>query len=235
MGAIVEDPKDTPRDSREKAKEARRESREAIREAAREVRDSRRESRRLTREQLGINFGRLTQQGLAIAGVAAESLLSKAGLREGDHVKSVNGQPVKSAEDFDRNLYKGDPAEDVKVTIFRDGKEEVLPLSPETLYVNPGANDLSYFGVTLDAKYPARLIIVKVLPNTPASEAGLRAGDEITSWNGKRVANSRDFVRIVQKREPGVVNFEYLRDSKPMRGQARFERSATEDSPQFPK
>lgn len=229
LGAVVEDPKDSVRDARDKARDARREAREAIRDAARVTRDSRREARRMTREQLGINFGRLTQQGLAIASVTAESLLSKAGLRQGDHVLSVNGQPIKSADDFDKNLYTGDPSEDVKVTIFRDGKEEVLPLPPETLYVDPGMSELSSFGLTLDAKYPERLIIVKVQPNTTGFAAGLRAGDEITTWNGKRVASPRDLARMIQQTESGTVEFEYLRDSKTMRAQARFDPSDVEN------
>jgi len=220
--------KDTIRDAREKARDAVRDSRREVRDttqdAAREAREARREARRATRQQLGISFGRVAERGLAIAGVAVDSLLAQSGLRKGDHVVSVNGQPVNSDDDFDRHLYAGDPDDKVKVVVFRDGQEVVVNLEPKALYVDTAANDLGYFGVVLDDQITDRIVIRDVRRGTPAFAAGLRAGDEITTWHGQPIASPRDFALIIQRTEPGSVEFEYLRDAKTTRAEAKFER-----------
>lgn len=58
--------------------------------------------------------------------------------------------------------------------------------------------------------------IVNVNPNTPASKAGLKVGDIITAFNGKKVSNSRELSLAVSETpigSPGTVDL--IRDGKP--------------------
>ena len=84
--------------------------------------------------------------------------------------------------------------------------------------------DLTYFGVEFDPQYTDRLMIRRVLPNSRAYLAGLRDGDEITTWHGERIRSPRDFARAIHDVKPGVVDFEYNRGSRAIRGQATFDR-----------
>jgi S1-C subfamily serine protease len=49
------------------------------------------------------------------------------------------------------------------------------------------------------------VLVMKVLANTPASEAGMRLGDVVTAINGNPVINANQFQSVVEKTEVGQV------------------------------
>jgi serine protease Do len=58
--------------------------------------------------------------------------------------------------------------------------------------------------------------IVNVNPNTPASKAGLKVGDIITAFNGKKVSNSRELSLAVSETPIGSAGtVDLIRDGKP--------------------
>jgi putative serine protease PepD len=59
-----------------------------------------------------------------------------------------------------------------------------------------------WLGVTT-APHPAGAEILEVVPGSPASDAGLRAGDVITSVNGRTVRDPDDVSRAIDDLEPG--------------------------------
>jgi serine protease Do len=60
------------------------------------------------------------------------------------------------------------------------------------------------------------VIISNVIPNGPASKAGLRTGDAITSVNGKNVKTGDELVGEISNAKPGsTVKLNYFRDGKP--------------------
>jgi putative serine protease PepD len=69
----------------------------------------------------------------------------------------------------------------------------------------------AYLGVALGDG----AVISKVEPDTPAAKAGLRAGDVITSLDGKRVANATEIRGLLARRLPGdTVTLGYRRAGK---------------------
>jgi len=65
-----------------------------------------------------------------------------------------------------------------------------------------------YFGVQTGKG----LLITSVSENSPASKAGLRAGDVITEVNGEKIDNAGDFVRAINRKEDGEVTLTIIRD-----------------------
>jgi general secretion pathway protein C len=66
------------------------------------------------------------QDGLAVTGIKAGSIFRKMGLRNGDIVKSVNNEAIKSPEDL-INMYNDlKSAPDISVQILRRGQERTL-------------------------------------------------------------------------------------------------------------
>jgi membrane-associated protease RseP (regulator of RpoE activity) len=202
---------------------AREERREGTREAARRE--------RRTDRDLGISFGRMTDRGLTVSNVTRDSALVRAGLRANDVIVSVNGHRLERADDFDRLIFAADTAERIKVVVFRDGREEVVYLEPTILYVDDSyVDDFAYFGVVFDDRYPDRLIVLRVYPDSPAFIAGIRVGDEITTFHGQRVTGRAELARALRGIEPGSVNLEFSHNGQVVRSQAKFnERVASRD------
>jgi PDZ domain len=188
------------------------------------TRNLRQQTHRTDRE-LGITFGRVTERGLAISDLGKSSSLFSAGLRPGDFVVSVNGRRIERPDDFDRLVFAVDGDERITTVVWRDGREETVYLEPTVFYVDESYDDdIAYFGVVFDDRYPDRLIVRRVLRDTPAFLAGLREGDEITTWHGERIVRPADFGRTLHRIEPGTVDFEIMRDSKSLRTEAKFGR-----------
>lgn len=56
------------------------------------------------------------------------------------------------------------------------------------------------------------LLITSVSENSPASKAGLKAGDVITEVNGEKVEDTDDFVRAINRKDEGEVTLTIIRD-----------------------
>lgn len=247
------DTRDAVRDTQEKARDTARDAKDTAhdtKDAARDERDRRSDDRRDTsddrdrdrdRDQhgtardgdrghrsgrdLGLSFGRMTDRGLTIGRLAADSVIAKAGLRDSDVIVSVNGHRLRDEQDFDRYVFSGPRRDRVKIIVLRDDREEVVYLEPTMLYTEEATDrERPYFGIDFDNRYPDRIVILRVYPDSPAFAAGLRAGDELSTWNGERIRSVDDFMRTIRGTQPGAVKFEYLRDSKRVGGEARFNR-----------
>jgi serine protease Do len=56
------------------------------------------------------------------------------------------------------------------------------------------------------------LLITSISDNSPASKAGLRAGDVITEMNGEKLDSADDFVRALNRKDEGEVTLTIIRD-----------------------
>jgi serine protease Do len=56
------------------------------------------------------------------------------------------------------------------------------------------------------------LLITSVSENSPASRAGLKAGDVITEMNGEKIEDTGDFIRALNRKDEGDVTLTIIRD-----------------------
>lgn len=215
-----EDSRDSRKDASDRRdQEARRDQdtrRDARQETSRESSrsDSRSERRDFRAEDIrsadvGLWFDSSSNQGLVISDVASSGAIARVGFREGDRIVSVNGQRITREADFIHYLFAPDIRnERVKVIVMRNNREEIVYVEPAVLveqYSVVEADPLETFGIVLDDRYTDRLIVWKVIPRTPAFYAGLRAGDVITTFGGRRVTVVNDLVPIISQGQANQI------------------------------
>src|SRR5919112_458442 len=67
-------------------------------------------------------------KGALVADTVKDSPAAKAGVRTGDTIVAVDGQPIKEAKDLSRKIANTAPGKSVSVTVYREGKERSVSL-----------------------------------------------------------------------------------------------------------
>jgi C-terminal processing protease CtpA/Prc len=132
-----------------------------------------------------------TEQGLEVNEVAARSPAELAGLKIGDRMLALDGNPITGSEPF-RHLVLAAPA-NVTMKVQRAGADEALEL-PLKLSGEP-----MRWGITWreDDAEPGMLFLLRVVDGSPAAQAGVKVGDRIISVNGQTFANQNEFEKLV--------------------------------------
>jgi serine protease Do len=132
-------------------------------------------------------------KGAMVNNVTADSPASKAGVREGDVILTFGGQQVNSVRDLTRAVADTKAGTTRDMRIIRDGREQTLKVNiaalkdesfePVAANAAPSATqgagvDLAGLGLTI-APGPNGLVVSAVKVNSPAAEAGIRAGDRL--------------------------------------------------------
>lgn len=125
--------------------------------------------------------------------VADSSLVEEVGFRTGDRLVAVNGRNVRYFSEF------FSPTEltrsELSYTVMRDGRETTITM-PDSLLDQ--INDRGFITGS-DIMLPSR--ISTVLADSPAEEAGIEAGDEIVSINGRSIGSWQELVVTIQGSE----------------------------------
>jgi len=117
--------------------------------------------------------------------VFAHSPAAQAGLAKGDRILAVNGCPVGQLYDAVAALEQAPPGK-VTLRIERGGE-------PRDLVVDPAQLKDYQFG------FAPPMAVAKVLPDSPAAEAGLEQGDRIAEANGTAWPTAEEFVNLVKE------------------------------------
>jgi serine protease Do len=157
--------------------------------------------------------------GALVGDVAADSPAQKAGLRRGDIVLAINGEPISETRELSLKVAILPPGATARLKVFRERREIEIPvvlgeqpsdrraLGPAA---GPGASR-ALEGVDVGNLTPqirqqlglppsaAGVVVTLVEPGSPAAEAGLRRGDVIQQVNGRAVANVSEFERAVRQ------------------------------------
>jgi Do/DeqQ family serine protease len=135
--------------------------------------------------------------GALVSQVVEGSPAEQAGIRTGDVITSVNGQPVKSNSELRNTIGLLRVGDKVEIGLLRDGKPlRVTAVIAETtpeLSGGPAGIHKSFEGAVLgDAPDAGGALVRSVEPGSAAAQAGLRAEDVIVGANRGHVSNVRD-------------------------------------------
>lgn len=192
---------------------------------------------KVVRGYLGVSIQPLTPElagefkvpdagGALVGGVQKKSAAEAAGLRKGDVITSVNGQPVKDARSLQLMVGNMAPGTKVDVKAIRDGKERDFKVTLKEMPGEPrlASNDNNQSAENEDEALqgvevgdidgsvrsqlhlPADLqgaVILNVDPNSAAADAGLQRGDVIQEINRKPVTSAEDAVSLSKKSSTG--------------------------------
>jgi serine protease Do len=141
-------------------------------------------------------------RGAIVTQVTPNAPGAKAGLRVGDLITSIDGHNVSDASSLQVVVEQRKPGNTIKLAVMRDGKNMEIPVTLEKM----GARDkdeetasaeggkprwgLGLSDLTPDVRQQLQAnselkgaVIERVLPGSPADNAGLRPGDVILSVN----------------------------------------------------
>jgi serine protease Do len=77
------------------------------------------------------------QRGVLIAGVERGSPAARAGLRQGDQVVAINGEPIETSRALVRNIAAVPPGQTVRLSLLRDGRPTEIPVQVGRRPVQP--------------------------------------------------------------------------------------------------
>lgn len=162
-------------------------------------------------ESLGLSEA----QGALVVAPQEGSPGQKAGIKEGDVITALNGDPIKDARDLARKVAAMDPNTKVDIAVWRDGKSQNLEVTLGNLASEQSASAdtetpeapapsteqaLASLGITVaPAEDGAGLSVVEVDPDSEAAGRGLRAGEKIVSVNNQSVKTAADIEKVIEQ------------------------------------
>lgn len=175
------------------------------------------------RGQLGLKGSEMTadmaqafhvdvQHGAFVAEVIANSAAAKAGVKAGDIITALNGQPINSFAQLRVKVGISAPGTKVKLTLLRDGEpvdvevtlEQGAPNAAPTTLDLPALQGAQFSdGLTLDKAKGVK--VDNVAAASPAQQIGLRTGDVITAINRQRVQSIDGLNKILASKPPVIA------------------------------
>ena len=162
-------------------------------------------------KEFGLNQG----GGVLIGDVSPDTPAAKAGLKKGDVVLAVDGEPIQAANQLQVRISQMAPGTSVKMKIWRDGRAQDVTVNlgelPETAEKEgPGETSegvlegVDVQNLTSDLAQQLNLpantkgvVVTQVDPSSPAAAVGLDRGMVIQEVNRKPVNSVDEFKRAV--------------------------------------
>src|SRR5258708_11640006 len=157
--------------------------------------------------------------GVLVHGATPGSPADKAGIKSGDEIIKVDDRNVKDFDDLINMLENHKAGDKLNLLIRRDGKEQKLIATlgerPALREGRPGRGRTgAHLGVMTrpltpedsdraGVKADSGVMVVDVVPGTPAADAGLMPGDVITAIDNKTLSNPEGLREAIRQTEPG--------------------------------
>jgi serine protease Do/serine protease DegQ len=161
--------------------------------------------------ELSRAFGLDMHQGVVISQVIEDSAASKAGLKAGDIVSTINGTPVKSASSMRNMVGLMRVGAKMEIVVLRDGekKELVAYIEDEVEEAIAGEKiNPMLEGATFESHEEGNnkiLVLADVVRGSSAWNARLRKGDVVLSVNRKLVKTLSDLKTIVSPKDQQIL------------------------------
>ncbi|THK39677.1 Do family serine endopeptidase [Ensifer sp. MPMI2T] len=162
------------------------------------------------------SLGLSEASGALVVEPQAGSPGEKAGIKKGDVVTALNGEPIKDPRDLARKVAVLRPGSSAEVTLWRDGKSETVkleignlpsdtsdaaqPKDEQSEQQGPTASDeaLAALGVTVTPSEDGTgVTIASVDPDSDAGDRGLKEGEKIVTVNNQDVKSADDILKVI--------------------------------------
>jgi serine protease Do len=160
-------------------------------------------------------------KGILISEVAKGSPAEKAGLKVGDVIVELDGQPVDDVGAFRNKVALAGPNATMRLTVLRNKERQTIPITlgnlNESTFTGGVSRAAERLGFTVRDLTPelaqrygyaagSGVVVSEVVPGSLAATAGLAAGALIAEVNRKQVRNVWDFNEAVGRAiEEGAV------------------------------
>ncbi len=170
---------------------------------------------------LAESFGLDRPRGALISQVGPDSPAREGGIESGDIILSFAGRPIETSSDLPHVVGLITPGAEVKALIMRDGKELTLIIQVGGLDADErpsvagrttperSNNVLGFITDDADSEMMADLglsggvVVLEVMPDSAADEAGILAGDIITRLGKSAVRNTDDLQATINRLQAG--------------------------------
>ncbi|TLX65568.1 serine peptidase [Stutzerimonas nosocomialis] len=169
--------------------------------------------------ELAESFGLERPAGALVAQVLERGPAARGGVRVGDVILTVNGQPIGMAADLPHRIGALRPGELARLEVARDGGRMTLEMAVGTLpeqgremeagrapeaAAEQSSNRLGVRVAELAAEQKQGLdlqggVVISEILNGPAAMIGLRPGDVITHLNNEAIDSVRTFAQVAEQ------------------------------------
>lgn len=176
-------------------------------------------------------YGIEEEEGVLVAKVYKDHPADKAGLKEGDIIKEVEGESIKSSRDLSATIASHKVGKDVAVKVVRNGKVKKFnvtlakrsEMEPGSLAAGQGYDPFGFqfdeitsdnarkYGLSGNA---SGLIVTDMKQGSKAANTGIRKGDILKEVNRVRVDDMKEYNKVLGKiQEDGYVRMLFVRNN----------------------
>ncbi len=159
------------------------------------------------------SLGLAEAQGALVVAPQKDSPGEKAGIKEGDVVTAVDGEPIKGPKELAKRIGATRPGTVVEVSLWRDGKatslkltigtlpeEKIASATPSVPSEPPAKTDetLAALGLTVTPAEDGKGVKISTVdPNSEAADQGVKTGEKITSVNNQEISTAADIAKLL--------------------------------------
>jgi regulator of sigma E protease len=169
---------------------------------------------------LALAQGKTRMETTTIGYVGENSIAESHGIKQGDKILSINGNPVQYWDEIRTDIFIENLGENLDLEIERGGQTKNIFI-PKVDLKNLSEKSLGIYPTDSEA------YIVQVVPDMPAGKLGLQPGDRIVEAAGIKIDHSQQFVDIIKSNWNNEFTIKWIRDGKEMSGQIHPDADST--------